>query len=172
MRIVRAAAACVAYMVGALTLLVGLLYAIGPGASRTIEHSRELEQSFKTASKYITSFKEKNGRMPTEQEFDAWAKAFPSKPYDSPNGMWLKVSSFPDEAIKQFGDPPKESFLLVYWRGEWEEYYASWANRTSLEFDESKYYALGSKYADGAVLVVLAVLALVGGRKMWPNPSF
>mgnify|MGYP001481658322 CR=1 FL=1 len=172
MRTVRFVAASFLFVVGTLTLLIGLLFAFGPGAERTIEHSRELERSFQTASQYVTTFSRGRGRLPTAQEFETWADTFPPTPYTSPNGMRLQVDSFPDEALKQFGPAPEKSFLLVYWRGEWYEYYASWVNRTSLHFDQSKYYALGSQLADGSVLIVIALVALIGGRKVWPNPSF
>lgn len=83
--------------------------------------------------------------------------------------MRLQIDSFPEEALNKFGAAPDGSFLLVYFSGEWEEYYASWVNRTSLEFNQSKYYALGSKYADGAALMVIALVLLVAGCKTWPN---
>jgi hypothetical protein len=173
MKIVRIVSACIAFFVGALALIFGLLHTFGPSlASKTIEHNKQIEQSFRLASHYVSTFKETNGRLPSKQEFEDWASGHPSTPYSIPNGMWIEVKPFPDEAIKKFGKPTDGSYLLVYWRGEWFEYYASWIDRTSLEFDESKYYALGNKYADGSVVLLLGLCAILLGRKMWPNPSF
>lgn len=62
--------------------------------------------------------------------------------------------------------------MLVYWRGEWDEYYAARADRTSLELDESMYYALGNKLLDAGAMFAIAVLALVCGYRMWPNRAF
>jgi hypothetical protein len=173
MNTIRAFAACIAFAIGALLLLFGCLYEFGPSsADQTVEHNKQLDKSFKTAAQHIEYFKSEHRRPPTDAEFNTWASGFPLVPYSNPNGMQLSYSSFADEAIKMFGPPVAGGYLLVYWRGEWFEYYASWAKRSSLEFDESKYYALGIKYADGGVLFVFSALLILVGRKMWANPSF
>ncbi|MDH4099338.1 MAG: hypothetical protein OEV28_02035 [Nitrospirota bacterium] len=148
--------------------LLGLLSVLGFGAEETIHHNRQIEGAFQTAAKFVVSFQGKYGRLPNNEEFEIWAKRFPTTPYSSPHGMMILDSSFPDEAIKQFGKAPQDAFLLVYWRSEWNEYYASWVNRTTLQFDESKYYAFGSKLAESSILIIIALSALIGGHKIWP----
>ena len=167
MRIVRVFVASIMVVFGALALLLGLS-TFGSGVDQTIEHSRAIEKSFQSASQYVVSFREQHGHLPTAQEFEAWTNTFPSKPYN-PNGMWLQVDSFPEESLNKFGAAPNGSFLLVYWRGEWAEYYASWVNQTSLEFDRKKYYLLGSELADGFTLTGIALTILIGSYKIWPN---
>lgn len=168
MKIIRIAASCIVFGAGAITLLFGLLYTFGVGASQTVEHSKELAQTFQVAASYVTSFKQKTGRLPSNQEFETWAASFPSRPYSSPYGMRLELPPFPNDVVEQFGAPPNDAFLLTYWRGEWEEYYASWVNRTSMQLDKSAYYLLGSKFADGALLIAIALAALLGARRLWP----
>lgn len=85
--------------------------------------------------------------------------------------MWIMSSGFPDEAVELFGKPPKDSFLLMKWRGEWMEYYASWVNRTSLQFDESKYFFLGNKYAQALLFTLFAFLIFAGGYWFWPRQA-
>ena len=153
--------------VGALVLLFGLLYAFGPDlAKTTIEHNRQLDKTFQEAARFVTSYQAQHGHLPSSKVFEAWTTTYPLAPYTSPNSMLLQLDSFPEEAIKEFGPSSKNSFLLVYWRGEWFEYYASWANRSSLVFEPSKYYALGSKYADGFIVIVVAVIILALGWRL------
>ena len=40
-----------------------------------------------------------------------------------------------------------------------------------MEFDESKYYALGNKFLDGGALIAFAVLAFFCGYRMWPQSA-
>ncbi len=173
MKVLRLALASLALCVGTIASLIALLFALGPGVAETVEHSKELARTFNVAGEYVTSFKRQFGRLPSSQEFEKWASSFPSRPYSSPNGMTLESPPFLNEELtKQFGTPPEGSYLLVYWRGEWYEYYAGWVNRTSLELDESKYYALGNKLLDAGAVFVFAVLALYCGYRIWPNRTF
>lgn len=151
--------------------MLGFVSILGSGVEETIKHSKEIEKSFKKASSFVSSFREKHERLPTKTEFEEWRKTFPDKPY-GPKGMRLLTASFPDEAVKIFGVAPEGSFLLVYWRGEWDEYFASWGSKTSLELDESKYYFFGIKYLDGISCIVLALLVFIGCIKIWPNQTF
>ena len=172
MRYARILTSCLFLLVGAFVLLFGLLYALGPDvAETTVEHNRQLEKTFQDAARFVAAYQSQHGQLPSRRVFDTWAAAHPPAPYTSPNGMRLQLDSFPDEAIKKFGVAPPNAFLLVLWRGEWFEYYASWAKRSSLEFEPSKYYALGSKYADGLVVILAAVAILAIGWRLWPRIS-
>ncbi len=160
-------------MIGLIGIIVAILYAVGAdrSVSETIERNRFIEVSFQKAIAFVETQKKANGRLPTSEEVGFWASQFPSQPF-SPKGFRLVDSSFPQEAIEKFGTPPVGSYLLVFWRGEWNEYYASWANKSTLYFDPKKYHALGSGIADGAVLAVCSALFLILAVKIWPNPLF
>ena len=159
-------------LVGAFSLSISVVYTFGPDlAKTTIEHNLQLKNTFNEAAEFVATYQAQQARLPTSQEFEAWAATYPSVPYTSPNGMKLQLNSFPDEAVHLFGPPPKNAFLLVYWSGEWFEYYSSWANSTSLVFEPSDYYLLGSKYAGGSIAIVVAILTIVMGWRLWPNKA-
>jgi hypothetical protein len=183
MKFIRIIAACTSFMLALVALITSLLMGCGslPGSidrriDHSIEKSRHIERSFKLAAKYVNDFKNRNQRLPTIQEFDLWIKNAPPD-FDVGFGrLWLETT-IPDEAIKKFGPPTKDAFLIGFWRGEWYEYYASWVDRTSMEFDRSKYYFWGKKYAEMALFIGLAILTavlgligMVAGRKLWPYP--
>ena len=170
MSTIRKFAAVLAFLLAGATTLIGLLFALGDGVDRTIEHSRKIEASFARANDYIESYRRQHARLPSAAEFGAWASSFPSAPY-TPKGMRLVSGSFPAEARARFGAPTDDAYLLVYWRGEWNEYYASWAKKSSLEFDPAHYYLLGSGYADGAAIAIIAMLLLLSAVKLWPKQS-
>ena len=151
-------------------IIIGLLYAliVDNSMARTIEHSRLIEASFWKAVTFIEIQEKEKGRLPTSSEFEKWASKYPRRPY-TPNGIRFIDSEFPKDAIKEFGDPPSGSYLLAYWRGEWEEYFASWVQKSTLIFDPKRYHMLGSKIADSAVVVLICVLFLFLAVKLWPK---
>ena len=157
-------------IVSSIGLFLGLLYTLGSGAliDSTLENSRSIDTSFNKAASYVEQFQKDHSRLPSAAEFMHWASHFPDRPY-TPNGIRLEVTDFPAKSITEFGTPPPNAYLLVLWRGEWEEYYASWAKKSSLTFDKSKYYALGSSYADSAAVLCFGVLLLFAAFKIWPN---
>ena len=163
----------VCFFVGIVMLLSGVLRIFGPGLEQTIEHSKVIERKFKVATSYINTYKLKTGRLPSSKEFKIWTSSLPSEPYasSSPKDIDFQIGQYSEDITKQFGQAPKDSYLLIYWRGEWDEYYASWADKTSLEFDESKYYMFGSKYLEGTVVVLIALLTFVCGWLIWRKKS-
>jgi hypothetical protein len=139
----------------------------------TLENSREIQAAFGSTRTYVDSWIAQHGTLPTEAEFQAWTAQQPERVH-SARFMELITGEFPEEAIKKFGPAPAGSYLLSYWRGEWTEYFASWAHKSSLEFDRTRYFAFGSAFADfvvfagsGAGIFALGLLA----RNRSPNKS-
>lgn len=163
-----------ALMVGAFSVLAVLLAILwsmsGRGIEETIQHSREIERSFASASAFVEGIKQSQGRLPNEAEFSGWADAQPDKAY-SPKGMLLLTSPdrFPPEVLQRFGSPTQPGYAFQYWRGEWFEYFVSWANASTLEFEAKKFYLFGSPVADGlAALAASIALGFVACR-LWPR---
>lgn len=163
-------------MLGALSVLAALLTVLwgmsGRAIDETIQHSREIERSFALASTFVEGFKQSHGRLPSEAEFSAWADTQPDKAH-GPKGMLLLTSQdrFPLEALRKFGSPGQAGYVIQYWRGEWFEYFASWANASTLEFDAKKFYLLGSPAIDGFAAFVVSVIAGFLARRVWPRPT-
>jgi hypothetical protein len=157
-------------MIASIGLILGFLYALTAdnSVSGTIGHSRSIEASFQKAIAFVENQKKVNGRLPTLDEFKSWSEKFPDQPF-SPKGIRFIESSFPQEAIDKFGSPTSEAYLLAFWRGEWDEYYASWANKSTLQFDPRTYHVLGSGVADGAIVIILSALFLVMAIKLWSH---
>jgi hypothetical protein len=161
-------------MVGAFSILAVLLAVLwgtsGRGIDETIQHSREIERSFAFASAFVEGFKRGQGRLPNEAEFSAWADAQPDNAY-SPKGMLLLTSPdrFPPEVLQRFDSPSQSEYVFQYWRGEWFEYFVSWANASTLEFDARKFYLFGGPVTDGlAALAASIVLGFLACR-LWPR---
>jgi hypothetical protein len=162
---------------GLVMLLAGTLSIFGQDLEHTIEHSKVIERKFKVAANYVNNHKQKFGRLPTKQEFDVWTSSFPDEPYSSSSsspkdiGIAIDTKHFPDEITRLCGQPPEDSYVLDYWRGEWFEYYASWVDKSTLEFDESKYYLFGNKYLAGASYILIALLSFVSWWLIWRKKS-
>lgn len=105
---------------------------------RTIQNSREIESLFKTATNFVDEFRDKHKTYPNNDHFREWSNAFPEL-VRSPRYLNYFTNDFPDEAIDIFGTPSGNSFLFQYWRGGWNEYYASWVNLSTLSFDREDY---------------------------------
>jgi len=157
-----------------MTGLFGITLLIGEErtVNHTIERSRTIETGFRDAADYIQNFQTTQDRLPSKSEFSEWSSRFPEH-VDSPRHFDLesRVDHFPEEVIKKFGPAKGGSYLLSYWRGEWTEYYASWANRSTISFDARRYYFLGSNFADVMSMVVLTGIFAILAIKTWPKPQ-
>lgn len=144
----------------------------GRGVDETIQHAHEIEKSFSLASAFVEDFKKTNGHLPSELEFTAWSDTQPDKAY-SAKGMRLLTlqNQFPSEVIKSFGSSPQNGYIIEMWRGEWFEYFASWANASTLELDAKKFYFSGSAVVDGLLILVLGVGVGFISRLLWPRPT-
>ncbi len=140
------------------------------GVANTVQHAHEIEKSFTLVSVFVESFKKTNGHLPTESEFTVWADTQPDRA-NSAKGMHLLTSQsqFPHEVIERFGSPPQNGYIIEMWRGEWYEYFASWANTSTLEFDAKKFYFSGNAVVDGLVLLTLGIVVGFVSRFLWPR---
>lgn len=178
MIVLRKLTGCVLGLVAALLLCVaiGELVAWRGGVEHTIENAREIERAFGQASVFVDGFIQSRSRFPTEQEFSAWAATQPEGVHSARTFQLLTLPSqfAGDEIVQKFGPPTPNSYLLQYWRGEWFEYYSSWAKASTLELNPKNFYFLGSPIADGIVLLALGLFFAVVAKGVWPspNPSF
>ena len=178
MIVLRKLIGCVLVLVAALLLCLAIaeVFAWRGGVEHTIKNAREIEQAFGQASVFVDGFIQSHNRLPTEQEFSAWAATQHEGAHSARTFQLLtSPSQFSDEEIVQkFGPTTPNSYLLQYWRGEWFEYYASWAKASTLELNPKSFYFLGSPIADGIVLLVLGLFFAVVAKGIWPppNPSF
>ena len=157
---------------GILALLAALFLFVALGeensANRTIESSRKIESGFRNAANYINDFRNSHGRLPTKAEFSEWALRF-SDGVDSPRYFQWDGELVPKEVIDKFGPAPKDRYVISYWRGEWMEYYASWADRSTVILDRRAYYILGSEFADVVLMLVITALLVALAIIIWPK---
>ncbi len=143
----------------ALFAIVFILGAFSGIAEDTIQNAREISKSFSLASGFVERFKNEHGRFPYENEFSEWAKTQPENISLHDMEIMYFQQQFPPEVIEKFGSPPIDSYIIEYWRGEWEEYYASWVNASTLELDVKKLYFLGlPPFLDSLSLFVLSLV--------------
>ena len=163
-------------MIAASAVLLALLAVVwllsSAGVDKTIRHAREIERSFALASSFVERFKEARGHLPSEAEFSAWADARPDGAHGA-KGMRLLIAQrqFPAEVINRFGPSPPGGYIVEMWRGEWFEYFASWADASTLEFDARKFYFSGSALIDGLAILLLSIVLGVVSRRLWPRPT-
>lgn len=160
----------------ALTVLLALgafIFGFSGGVvEKTIQHAHEIEKSFFLAAAFVEGFKKAHDHMPTESEFTAWANTQPDRPYSAKDMRLLtSQSQFPDEVIKRFGPSPQDGYIIEMWRGEWFEYFVSWANASTLEFDAKKFYFSGSAITDGLVILLFSIVLGFVSRRLWPRPT-
>jgi hypothetical protein len=136
---VRRACAGVAAVIAVVSLF-GAIWVLGdatidpPNGQRAKD--RKIEQMFETGRAFVSDFATKTGRLPTTAEFDAWSSQHTSGPY-SVSHLSFAVGPFPEQFVSSFrlGRPTQMdmAYVLEYWRGEWTEYYLSWAGRSTIE---------------------------------------
>ena len=164
-----------AVAVVAASLLCVAIFEIAPwhrGVDHTVANARKIEKAFGEASTFVDGFIQSQGRLPAESEFLAWAATQPEHVHSTRTIQFLtSPSQFPDEIIQKFGKPVPNSYVLQYWRGEWFEYYASWARGSTLQLDPKAFYLLGSPVADGIVLLALSLLVAAFAKSIWPPPN-
>ncbi|MCA9642826.1 MAG: hypothetical protein KC492_19150 [Myxococcales bacterium] len=148
---------------GALVLLSAIFLASDSGVDRTIEHSRQIEASFKSAHTFVEGWQSEHERLPTTSEFEVWSQSQPDHVY-GPRGIRFSTGAFPDEVLEAFGEAPANAYLLSFWRGEWEEYDPSWSTTSSLIFEKSRYFFLDSAAADSTSVAGIGVLVLLLAR--------
>lgn len=143
--------------------------------THSLEKSHKIDASFQQSARFAEAFWQREGRLPTQSEFDSWSAAFPNRP-TSPNGMEIIAGGFGslealyrDEALGTLGAPPEDSYYLFYWRGEWGEYYAGWSGQSTLPKQRADYYAFGSALADGAVFLLFAGGLRWGAKRLRPR---
>ena len=106
-----------AYVLGTSALLVACLVAVAVAHGRTRDRAFEQAELLPLA-RFVTSFRDAQGRLPTEAEFKEWAgKNRPANP----------VEYYPQKPgfVSEWGTPGKD-FLVGAWRGQWMLYYQSW----------------------------------------------
>lgn len=150
-------------IIGMLFLAAGILNVQYPSedlVQDTIQRSRKIEQAFERVVEFIEDFRMRNESLPTQEEYMAWAEVQEELHYH-PRFIEYHTSNFPKEAIEEFGPPKQDDYLLDLWRGDWSEYYSSWAMRSSVTFDESDYYFTGSYLLDTFSFFVAAFVLVI-----------
>ncbi len=102
-----------------------------PGAFSQVQKNKMLLADMKDVVTAINSFKEKVGRLPTDDELSKIEDSLPrrySLRYDFNFGPPPSQpgEDYPEKALNG-------GWIIWYWRGEWSEFYSSWDNHYSLE---------------------------------------
>ncbi len=131
----------------------------------TVKHSRMIGAAFDEAADYVDWFRVTNDRLPSKEEFSAWAQTQPKGAYSVDGvSIWLTPPVEHD-----LGPVPPGSYLLGFWRGEWYEFFAGWSRETTLELDPNVFYLLGSFWGDLAAWILLGITLLLVSRRVSPN---
>jgi hypothetical protein len=169
MRAARIVTSCL-FVISALLLLTIFVLGLRSQGSieETIKTSREIEASFRKASDFVEGTIKATGVLPSKVEFDKWSVKDESMPRGV-KGLSIDIPPFSSEFNKKHGFPPKNGYVISFWRGEWEENFISWTGKSTLTFEKSNYYMFGSEFMQGAFFVVLSCLLVVGSFKIWPK---
>ncbi|MEN6426497.1 MAG: hypothetical protein ABFE13_14145 [Phycisphaerales bacterium] len=130
-----------------------------------VERNHTVAKSFSSAASWIDDFIKANGRLPDSDEYEAWAASQPEHFYGVQSIYLLDPSSseFYQEAVDAFGPAATTpSYVLARWMGEWNEYYASWAGRSTVD-DSLRYY--GTILLFGVFNAVVAAVCWYVARK-------
>ena len=158
---------------GVVLCMFSLLYLSGYSIiDYSYEKSQKIEEIFQTAAAKIDEFERINGRLPNAKEFEDWRADL------SKFGLYGELITFSthashsDEVRDEFGRSEGDAYLLRVWRGEWSEYYASWAGRSTLPKSKSEYYIAGSIVGD-VVLLIGSMLLIFGSAAAlrWWSPG-
>ena len=135
----------------------------------SFQNSQQIDADFQAAARFVDSARLKTGKLVTGEELEAWARSRPGKSYEP--FIVDPSDSFFQEGVAAVGRPPKGSYLLGSWRGEWMEWYAPWSGESTLAKSKGDYYATGNRDVDLWGSVLLAVLCVVGAVVLWRKPA-
>jgi hypothetical protein len=92
-----------------------------------VARDRAIEAGFRSGDSFARAFRARHGRLPQHDEMHAWTRArnFPAEYSD----MYLSADSCGDESFRK-GDA--DEYILVVWRGERFECFASPSGATTL----------------------------------------
>lgn len=138
---------------GSLIVVFGLQFVTSGAIKETIEHNKEYKKSFEEAALKVDAFAKTNNRLPNADEF---------KSIDD----FMTINSSASPYPKEWESPPKDGYYLARWTGDNDEFYASWNNKTTLNFDEDSYYLFHSKLLTQIMTIVGLVLCGFGTSKL------
>lgn len=136
---------------------------------RTIDKNIAIDKVLRSSAVYVDEFYSTNKRFPTSAEYKSWANEQPKSFYQPSNiRIFSNGINFPSDVIDRFGKPRDGSYVLALWRGEWNEYYVSWKNKTTLSFDTKDYeFSLGSfLFMMTTSLFIYFLSAVLGSRRL------
>ena len=142
--------------------------------SHEVAENRLFQARFDQCVRFIDFFQGQHDRLPTPEEYKQWSyNKLPCIP-DTLDGFvgqsveyqtWANSPPDLHPDVAEFGKPPPNSYLLSIWRGEWEEFYAAWAKRSSLPLSADDYYMFGSRMAELSLILLMGV----GAWWLWPK---
>lgn len=137
----------------------------------TLQSSHTIETKFHRVSAFVDVYRRQNGQYPSIAEIERWSDRQGLGAYfvtvidPSINDMQTCC----DDAPKTLGIPPKGSYLLSIWRGEWNEYYAPWSGKSTLTFDKNDYAFSGNLYLDIAIACLSTIALAIAAISVWPR---
>ena len=154
------------YMLSLGLFFIAVLWFAGDASvENAIETSRHMQATFDIAHDFVEEFRATHHRLPTADEFENWKQSQSDELYEL-GGLYYSTTMFPNEVLESFGRPPPGAYLFELWRGEWYEYDPSWSSESTLIFDKSPYFCLGSALADSAVIASMGAAVLFVARRV------
>lgn len=153
---------------GAILLWIAFFTFFGSEQQRNTD--RRIDAVFAQASRYVAEFAKSHGRLPLQSEFVTWADAqSPSDPGTfSVRHVFYQLGTPPKELVDAVGPPATDTYYLSLWRGEWNEYFAPWVGRSTIEPSDIKWY-LTTYFSTGMVFLVFGVGLLFLCGRLWSN---
>jgi len=145
-----------------------IVFASAAAIDETVSHSQGIDHAFTSAVRFIEDWKKAEGRLPSNSEFVKWRSAQPDQIFGARH-VEFSTRDFPTEVTARFGPPTESAYVLTFWRGEWNEYYASWRDRSSLSLDPAAYFFLGGKWRDLMAFTSAAITLGLGAVVIWPR---
>jgi hypothetical protein len=157
-RIIRIAAAVLAGVIAALFLLIAITDPLL--LSKQAKVSREYLREFREAERYTTAELKRTGNLPADLE--SWA--------DRRNYVMSAFEATTDSRMCEggFGMGPNDRYLLRFWRGDWEECYASPSGRSTLLLTTGALLRSGL-WKDLALYWLIAFGASIFAWQVWPR---
>lgn len=143
----------------------------------TVKKSHQIESVLLEGVSYVEEFREKNMRLPTNEEYKAWASTQETIGSYSIGDTFIITHQgdinykLNDPVIqkKGLGAAPTNSYLIGMWRGEWSEYYVSWTQSSTLFLNSADYYIVGSPIKDFLLLLVLFIISASISVLFWKS---
>jgi hypothetical protein len=166
----RKAVAISLLLLAAIVLAIGTFSGVMLFDTRSLNVERMVLQDFQRTEKFVQGYQARQKHLPSDADLDAWVKQAPLD-YTREDGF-LHIRPSPIHFCNEkdtFGSAPGDDFVLLVWRGEIFDCYASPSGKNTLLLSKTDWLKNNLKAFGliSAALLATGAVLLYGGIRLF-----